>query len=377
MFIRLQIRPLYRASAAITLLLLVHLCDASLYPAFGDERGNATPAAAVDANEITGRLAALTPKYPAPPAGILSLRDEYPLPLALLGVDLAQDGLADAAGLPVLTGRRPLTVTAYWTPRATVRRTVDIEIRLTSANPLISRSQKLVAGPTDAPEWSAGSVYRQQYTIDLDKIPQAFSGKGALIIAVSPRPGPNPQYFPLQSIPFSLETRITKSSVAPEALRAAFGEGFHDLGMDFILGSDASHTVMLEPALRDRLAALGVVSAFGYGGISQGTPVCNIVFTDENGQTAQAAVVCGVDTARADYDFASPEKANHKKAPIVESGEAVDFNTEGRAFRRHKYGATIPVPKGLGRVVSLQFRGMTDRIYEVYDVVLLYGEVVK
>ena len=370
MFIRIQSRNAHVCAA-----LTVFACAGALVTPCS-ARGEAAPSGvspAVKADDIASRLNALTPKFPAPPTSVLSDGDDASLPLELLGVDLAQNGAAVSTEAVALNAQVPLKVTAYWVPKVPVRRPVDIEIRLTSANPLITRSQRVTAGPGDKPEWSAGNVYQSEYAVDLERSAQVFSGKCFLAIGISLRGGAKPQFYPLQSVPVTVNPRVTRSAVAPDALQAAFAGRLRNLDVDFVLGKDALQKLALDSEAQAKLKAVGVVSAFGYGGLSQGAGVCDVLFTGVNGKTATATILCGVETARADYD-SYPERANHTKIQVVESSESEDFNAEGRPFRRHKYACTIPIPKDIGPVASMEFRSLTDRIFEVYDVALLYGE---
>lgn len=334
----------------------------------------ASAALALNADQVAQRLRDITPKFPAPPIAVVVAPGETPPPLGLVGVDLSQNKKPIVGAPAVLDPAYPLEIVAYWTPRANLRTVVDVELRFASANPLIYRTERLTAGPEDGTTyWNADTVYRKTYTLDLRPIAQLITGKCSLILGLSLRTRSGTRYYPLQRVAASLISHTRKAAVSRSAEKAAFGDSARSLDTDFVFGLDAHQALPIPAQDRNGVTAIGVVSAFGYGPLSQGAPVCEIIFHGENGRTAKATMECGVDTARADYDFLPPGQTNHKKVQIVESSDW-DYSSEGRPFRRHKYAGRIPVPAGIGRVASLEFHALTNRFFEVYDVLLLYGK---
>jgi len=329
--------------------------------------------AALTREELARRIDSLRPTFSAPPLDFSAASGLDAPPITLLGVDLMQNGVPLTPASCAINGQGVVKLTAYWIPRTTTRRPVDIEIRVASANPLISRTQRGAAGPVDKLEWFVGSVYKQDYEIDMSRMAQAFTGVGYITLSVAPRRGAKTPAYPLQTVSVIVTPKALKATVAPDAVQAAFGGHLRSLDTDFVLGKDAQFTVAIDAVARENVRSLAVVSAFGYGGLQQGAPVCDVVFVGAKGRSAPVTLVCGVDTARADYD-AYPEKAGHSKVPVVESSETVDFNGEGRPFRRHKYATTVAVPKDIGSLESVEFRALTDRILEVYNLVLVYGD---
>ncbi len=325
------------------------------------------------AKEILATLEALAPTFPAPRIDILASLESETLPVRLIGVDLTQHGTRLGKEGPRLDGKLGLKVTGYWLPLIMpLESTVPADIRLWSHDSRITKSQEIGVGPVAGEDsWIPGQVYKQNYEIELMPISSVFSGKCHMTISLLSLKGGKIISSPLQYLSLYLSPNVGRGRVHPRNLQAAVGASPHDLSVSFRLGHGAEHEVDIPAAWQKDNARIAVISAFGFGNVAQGDPVCEVVAKTESGGKHTWALASGIATARADYDFYSEGNLNHKKVQVVESADAEYLDMSGGPFRKHKFIGFLEVPQTLGAIKSLTFRSQSSVIFDVFDVVLL------
>ncbi|HPG66006.1 MAG TPA: hypothetical protein PLO37_04100 [Candidatus Hydrogenedentes bacterium] len=329
----------------------------------------------VAAPESVGdRLATLEPRFPAPLLEAFAAPAEEPLPIRLLGVDLVQQHALLERETPRVVSGPPLEIVAYWSPNTDLGTGLSLAVRFSSRDGKITRSHDFSVGPGKGERpWCVGVVYKQSYAIDTVPLGMAFSG---LIYVTLNFPSPNTAgvaLTPLQSIEADLAPTVGKAKVAASRYPEFFGKDARSLSTSFRLGLRASVEIPIPAAWQQGVTAIGVVSAFSFGSVKQGQPLCEVVVVSADGHPTTLLLESGVTTARADYDFNGPEHENHQRIAPIESTEADYLNVAGAPFKKHKYPGILPLPRPLDRASSITFRAAGSVILDVYDVLLLYG----
>lgn len=331
-----------------------------------------TLAAALQAvgQETAALPPAAEPAIPAPAVGAFAPAAARPAPLRLLGVDLLQEGAPVAPD--VLLGGRPLVMRFHWIPSRRAAAAVPFEVTFVSAGSRISRRYELAAAPEPgAAPWEGGCVYLQPQAIDLPSVATAMSGDVSIIVQLIEQEMGAIVRRPLQQIRARVSPAVVPGQVSRRAVAAFFGETARPLNVSFRLGSGAAAEVPLPAGVSGAAAeTIGLVSAFSYGDIPQGGPVCMVEVLAGDEVVRQVELRSGEHSARADYDY-RPEEQKHDKTSVVESWLAEYGDAEGAPFNKHKYGVRIPIgADAAARATALRFRAAADVVFDVYEVVL-------
>lgn len=293
-----------------------------------------------------------------------------PVPLRLVGVDLAQEGESAPAPRPVLDSSRPLTITCYWLAERKTSRKQDLELRIASHDDKISRVEEVKAGPDDA-AWNAGSLYKQRFVFPLSPIASTITGDAMLSLSLFPRQQGSTLPVTLQRVPLHLEPLLRAGRISERSLNSAIPGDYHDLSVSFRLGRNARQTVRLPEQKAEPATAVAVVSSVAYGSPPQGETVCEIIARNQGGETHAWSLISGLNTARSDYDFYPPGSVNHEKTTIVESWDAGYPDVFNKPFKKHKYLAVLPLPPAARTADSLEFVSKTPFVIDIYDVALI------
>lgn len=313
-------------------------------------------------------LDSITPSFAAPYPEFSP--DWQPLALRLLGVDLAQNGKAVSGERPVLDSSFPLTVTCYWLAEAQVTQKRGLELKVTSHDGQISKTEEVKAGP-DAIAWEAGSVYQQSFELALAPVASTSTGDAMLVLSLFPRQQASASSVALQRVPLHINPSLRPGRVSSRNLSSAITGDYHDLSTSFRLGRNARQKVQVPVETRGPATAIAVISSVSYGSPPQNEPVCEIIAKSEGAKTNTFYLRSGVDTARSDFDFYPPGSVNHEKATVIESWDAEYPDVSNKPFKKHMYLAILPLPNDARNLASLEFVSKTPFVLDIFDVVLI------
>ena len=321
---------------------------------------------------VSQRLSTLTPSIPAPVGNLFGIEASRHQSLCLLGVDLIQENTAIVPGAPVLDGNRPLHVRAYWMPAAPVQNTMPLEFRFQSRDTMLSKSQEQDAGPAPGGKaWQPGCVYPVDYALPMQNVATNITGYAYFSISFVSTELSGPATIPLMSIPLEIRPAIGPRNASARRIEVVFGVKLKDFALSFRLGPGARQEIRTPENWGASGGALGLISAFSYGSVAQGKPVCRIVVRDKNGIEATLDILSGLHTARTDYDYKPASEVDHQKVTILESMPAEYRNQLDQPFEKHKYAGAIALPETLGAIHSIKFQSASPVVFDIYDVVLL------
>ncbi|MCC6144103.1 MAG: hypothetical protein IT368_09875 [Candidatus Hydrogenedentes bacterium] len=312
------------------------------------------------------------PVYPAPYVDALADPVATPAPLRLAGLDLVQSGTILDDPAPALDSMQTLRLVAQWIPNLYLQTKMPLSLKFWSHDGKISRDLELQAGPEAAgTSWEPDRVYRQEYEVSLLPVAEAFSGDSYLTLGF-PSAQANVPLRPLQALPVKISPRVGGRDVAVDRYTEIFGQQWRSLQKSFRLGNRAELTLPIMADPGSSVKGIGLVSAFSYGTLPQGAAVCRIVVRDAGGTEQVLTVQSGIATAKFDYDYHGAGVMAHKKVAVADSVEADYLSADGAPFMKHKYAAVLALPQPVSAPVSISFEAISDVIYDVYDVVLLY-----
>ncbi|HEO70055.1 MAG TPA: hypothetical protein ENN80_02255 [Candidatus Hydrogenedentes bacterium] len=207
--------------------------------------------------------------------------------------------------------------------------------------------------------------------MDLEGIARVFSGYSYLTLNFrSPRAGAL-ALTPLLGLPITLTPVIATGRIAADDFALFFGPHALRLDVSFRLGEAAFISLPVPQDAGMDVVAVGVVSAFSYGSVDQGLPLCEVTLKSGEETVETLWLESGVTTARADYDFHSHGYEKHEKITVIESIQADYLNVDGVPFMKHKYAALLEVQVPAAHIDAIAFRATSDVILDIYDVALL------
>jgi hypothetical protein len=311
------------------------------------------------------------PVYPAPYVDAIADPAAPPAPLRLQGIDLLQNGEHIEGAVAALDSMQTVRLIGHWLPNQQLLGTLPLTLKFWSHDGKITRSVNLQVGPKPpASPWEPDRPYQQEYEFSLRPVADAFSGDSYLTLNLPSAQSPAP-LKPLQVIPIRIAPRIAGRNVDTARYGELFGAAYHSLEKSFRLGNQADLTLPITSAA-EPIRGIGLVSAFSYGSLPQGTPVCEIILRDESGQEVRLLAESGVATSKYDYDYHAPGAMQHNKVAIAASVEADYLSADGAPFMKHKYAHVLLLEAPMTGLKSITFKAVSDVVYDVYDIVLVY-----
>lgn len=289
----------------------------------------------------------------------------------LLGIDVLQDGKI-VKGEVALDGSKKAELVTYWCANSEVDSRVPLVLQFMAIRGRVTRDIEISAGPERGQSaWERGTVHRVTHALDLPAVAVDMSGRLDMVLNTTALTSGGFSRAPLQCIPVLVQPKSQQGRVSHQRYAVLFGKDHASLDISFRLGPEAAFTVPIPEAWRGRIGRIAIISAFSFGPIAQGRPVCDVVAKRSDQPTQRWTMRSGENTARTDIDYYPASMQEHRKVEIIESADADYPSLEGGPFKRHMYLGWLNVDATNMTFDTLSVESVNTNFFDVYDIVLV------